>query len=156
VSQPGDVPQAFGVGKLDAERDGDIKAVRPVLGQPRRRQRGGLDRTAHPRDGLLWAGATQRVRRLAPGPLPPHEYLRGCGPLTPYRLGRALIHRVPGDPAQAGGQADVGHRGRDRFLGLSQVQHHVRDRPPGGPRLRRPLPLVQPDQDVLQPVLLGH
>ena len=50
VRQPGDVPQPVGVRPLGAGRSGDVQAVRPVLGQPGRGQRGRLHRADQPPD----------------------------------------------------------------------------------------------------------
>ena len=153
VRQPGDMPQPFGVGKLDAERPGDVQAVRPVLGQPRGRQRGGLHRPGHPLQRLVRVGRPDRGQPRLPGPLPPREHLRGRRPLHPDRFRRPVVHRVPGRRAQPRAQLPVRGRRLDTLLGLGQVQHHVGDRPARGPRRRQPLRLVQPEQDLLQPFL---
>ena len=75
VRQPGDVPQPPGIGKVGAERPRDVKPVRPVLGQPGRRQRGRLDRAHHPLNRLVRIGGPHRGQRRLPGPLPPGEHL---------------------------------------------------------------------------------
>jgi len=158
VRQPGDVPEPGGVGEVGAERFRYVKTVRPVLGQPGRRQRGRLDRADHPLHGCVRVGAPHRGQRGLPGPLPPGEHLGRSGrrhrPFRPDRGVGSLVHRLPGHRVQRPPQVAVRGRGRGRLLRLGQMQHHIGDRPALRPRSRLPLPLVQPAQDLLQPLLL--
>ena len=153
VRQPGDGPQPRGIREADAQRPGDIQAVRPVLGQPGGRQRGRLQRHLHPWQRPLRVRCAQRGHRGQPGCAPPPEDPGRRGPL---RLNQLVHHLIQGGtrcrPDTEGG---TGGAGEHRLFGLGQVEHHIGDRPPRRSRRRCPQRLIQSVQNALQPVLLG-
>ena len=153
VTQPGDVAQPVGVGEVDPERSGDVEPVGPVLGQAGRGQRGRLERARHPRQP-----ACRARRRGAPTGTPAVaarqrcEHHRRLGPLLAHHaVGRVVHPGGIGRPASLGRGAGAG---RDRLVGLGEVQHDVGDAPARRAGRGSPRVVVQCGEDPVEPFLL--
>jgi hypothetical protein len=154
VAEPGDVVEAVGVGERHAERARDVEAVRPVLGEARRGQRGRLQRAADPLHEQSRVGRPQRGERRRTRSPPPLEH--GLRLVT-------LGHDHP-----LGGVVDASRRARPRprpdrrgdggrscLLRLREVEHDVGDRPALGQRRRREPFVVERRQDGIEALVLG-
>ena len=143
VRQPRDVPQPVRVGPVRAEWSGDVQAVRPVLGQPGRGQRGGLHRPGHP----LQRSGPDRPPAAPPARPPARAAARAPPPAPPSRPGPPRLPARPWcrrPPRQVRYPGPAGDRGLDRFLGLRGIQHHVGDRPAFCPEADRHCPSSSP------------
>jgi hypothetical protein len=151
VADPG------GVVERDAERPGDVEAVRPVLGQPGRRQRRRLERRLRPEQPAVGIGGKQGRHGRAPRRPPSRQHDRRCRPLgLDLPVDRRIEGLTTAAPRRLGARHGTGgHRCHDRLLGLGEVQHDVGDRPARRARFGRPRRRVEGQQDLLEAVLLG-
>jgi NAD(P)-dependent dehydrogenase (short-subunit alcohol dehydrogenase family) len=135
VGQPGDVPQPFRVGQVDAELAGDVEAMSPVLREPGCRQRGRLHWPGHPFQRPPGIGGQQCGHRGLPRLPPAREDHCRCCPLGLHPLGGTVVNRAAGHRADTLRHA-TGSAADDTFLGLGEVQDHIGHRPAGRGRLR--------------------
>ena len=163
MGEPRDVAQPVGVGERDVERAGDVEPVRPVLRQPGRRQRRGLERGRRPGEPLRGIGVAERGDRgsaCVPPPLEHHRRLgavrRGrCDPSRASSRVGVVTRRVVVAVVEQSPRLSPACAGHHRFLGLGQVQHDVGDRPTLGARRRRPRRVVERVEDRFEAILLG-